>query len=47
MEKKTERISAVITKQHKEELEKIAQREERTISWIIAKAIEEYIKNNL
>ena len=40
------RINALIPEEDKIELEKIAQKEERNLSWTIRKAIQEYIENH-
>lgn len=45
-EKKTELVGAKITKSQKEALQAIADREERTLSFLTAKAIEEYIERH-
>lgn len=41
--KKAEYISFRTTTEVKEELEKIAKKEDRTISWIIDQAVKEYL----
>lgn len=40
------RINALIPEEDKIELEKIAQKEERNLSWTIRKAIQEYIESH-
>ena len=44
-EKKSEMIGVKITPTIKKELTKIAEKEDRSISYIVNKLIEEYIKN--
>lgn len=43
-DKKTEMIGTRITKDQYKEIEKIAEKDDRTISYIVNKAIEEYLK---
>lgn len=40
------RINALIPEEDKIVLEKIAQEEERNLSWVVRKAIQEYIENH-
>ena len=40
------RINALIPEEDKVILEKIAQEEERNLSWVVRKAIQEYIENH-
>lgn len=40
------RINALIPEEDKVVLEKIAQEEERNLSWVVRKAIQEYIENH-
>lgn len=45
-DKKTELIGAKVTKAQKEALLQIAEREDRTLSYLTSKAIEEYIERH-
>lgn len=40
------RINALIPEEDRVVLEKIAQEEERNLSWVVRKAIQEYIENH-
>ena len=40
------KLNVMIPEADKAELERIAQEEERNISWVTRKAIQEYIKNH-
>ena len=36
-------LSVIVTKEMREQLEKVAKEEERTLSWIMRKAIQDYL----
>ena len=43
-EKKTEFLSVRVTKQAKKELEEIAARDDRSVSWLVARILDETLK---
>ncbi len=44
-EAKTEFLSVRLSKEMKAELEEIAEKEERTLSWVVAKILEKHLKS--
>ena len=40
------RITVMLPEEHKDILEKIAKEEDRNLSWMVRKAVQEYIEKN-